>query len=568
MAFPSRSTLASLVLLVCSHGLSADADRSPKSSTYKIHATPDLRQRTVQRELGLRGWCAPTAISDTLMWLGRNGYPRLIPKARTSEEAHIKLAARLGSMEYMETVRGGGGTTRYDLADGVVKYVLEQGYTVQRLEIDGLYFPPGAQEGKIRSQLRALKSAIHDRRTVVWWHLKKARPDQAGKLELYGGHYVCVVGYIHDREGQDEEITLVIHDPGNRKQPEGQYIQMVRLVKALPGMPAEWVGHYVGVGKGWGPAAIMSFYFLRLGVPYDRRTLFNGRDLTGWTPIYKSATNETRVASAAWPVRDGTIVCESEATALLVSGAKYGDFDLTFDVRMRRGGATAVLVRSDLTGAGALPIPLLDRVTLRKASADGKGGALAGVLATIAAAMRPDRWNTVEIRCDGDRVQLTINAREIVDLKTSRIPELRNAPSAGHIVLLSKDGAGNGTAYRNFRIRDRDGTGSVAAGRREAKGSPSRPIVPRAEVKGSSSDRGEPDLAARIDQLARLILRKADQNSDGRLTRMEFAEKDRPNFGRVDANRDGRVNATEFAAFLGSGINALFSRLDRDGNGT
>ena len=52
----------------------------------------------------------------------------------------------------------------------------------------------------------------------------------------------------------------------------------------------------------------------------------------------------------------------------------------------------------------------------------------------------------------------------------------------------------------------------------------------------------------RIDGAA--ILKAADKNGDGVLTKDEFSEKDRANFDETDRNQDGKVDAAELNAAL------------------
>ena len=61
-------------------------------------------------------------------------------------------------------------------------------------------------------------------------------------------------------------------------------------------------------------------------------------------------------------------------------------------------------------------------------------------------------WNALEARCQGERVQVTINGMQVIDADISQYPQLRDLPRQGSIGLYNWRGQANGTAFRNIYV--------------------------------------------------------------------------------------------------------------------
>ena len=84
-----------------------------------------------------------------------------------------------------------------------------------------------------------------------------------------------------------------------------------------------------------------------------------------------------------------------------------------------------------------------------------RAGALYGVVAPIASVLRTiGEWNSLEIRCDGDRVRVSLNGAAVVDADMSKHEDLTRRPRSGFIGLANSHGHAKGTAFRNIRIRE------------------------------------------------------------------------------------------------------------------
>jgi hypothetical protein len=72
-----------LCFFLCAGLFALPAWGLPGSYTEKALSTPDLYQGDRQARLpgGGRGYCAPVAVSNSLVWLMHNGFPSLLPPA-------------------------------------------------------------------------------------------------------------------------------------------------------------------------------------------------------------------------------------------------------------------------------------------------------------------------------------------------------------------------------------------------------------------------------------------------------------------------------------------------------
>src|SRR5712691_8062124 len=84
-------------------------------------------------------------------------------------------------------------------------------------------------------------------------------------------------------------------------------------------------------------------------------SLFNGRDLEGWTTVHPS--------SGGYLVKDGLLICPAGENAHLFTTREYSDFDFRFDFRMDPGANNGVGIRAPLEGDAAyagMEIQILD----------------------------------------------------------------------------------------------------------------------------------------------------------------------------------------------------------------
>jgi hypothetical protein len=82
-------------------------------------------------------------------------------------------------------------------------------------------------------------------------------------------------------------------------------------------------------------------------------------------------------------------------------------------------------------------------------------GSIWGIVGPRQGALRPiGQWNSLEIRCDKDRIEVKLNGIRVVDADMSRFEELKDRPRRGFIGLANWNGEAYGTAFRNIRLQE------------------------------------------------------------------------------------------------------------------
>ena len=186
-------------------------------------------------------------------------------------------------------------------------------------------------------------------------------------------------------------------------------------------------------------------------------SLFNGRDLSGWTGDV-----------TGYVVEDGAIVCGPKGTNLFTR-REYSNFVLRFRFMLSPGANNGVGVRAPLTGDAAfegMEIQVLDdghekyRGWLKDWQRHGSVYGIAASTGSTAALRPAGEWNAEEIAVDGRRVKVTLNGTVILDadldaatakgtLSGKEHPGVRRA--SGHVGFL---GHGDRVAYRDIEIRE------------------------------------------------------------------------------------------------------------------
>lgn len=189
------------------------------------------------------------------------------------------------------------------------------------------------------------------------------------------------------------------------------------------------------------------------------QSLFNGRDLTGWTQV-RDAGKGFKLTSGDWSVNDGNIVRTTDTAGVLVAAGDYSDFLLALEFQLPEGAVFIAVCRYYLDikqGEESVEIPLM-RLALFQEPIESGGKALAPdlfvkrAITDIAEAIRPaGEWNSFELRCEGDQIQLTLNGTLVAEGLLSEI--YGNVPKSGTLALANPEGKAKGTAFRNIRIR-------------------------------------------------------------------------------------------------------------------
>ncbi len=186
-------------------------------------------------------------------------------------------------------------------------------------------------------------------------------------------------------------------------------------------------------------------------------SLFNGKDLSGWTGDTKGYLAE-----------DGMIVCKPGG--VLYTEKEYSDFIFRFEFKLTPGANNGIGIRwpgkGDAAYAG-MEIQILDDTAEKYAKLQPYQyhGSIYGIVPAKRGHLKPvGEWNVEEISAIGPRIKVTLNGVVIVDAnldeikQTDNMHDLKKHPGlhnkSGHIGFL---GHGSVVWFRNIRIKDLSG---------------------------------------------------------------------------------------------------------------
>lgn len=180
------------------------------------------------------------------------------------------------------------------------------------------------------------------------------------------------------------------------------------------------------------------------------RSLFNGKDLTGW----EGASGD---AAQCWKVEDGLLVCTGQKGPWLRSTEEFGDFNLRLDYKLKPGGNSGVFCRVPKNGEhhgkdSGVEIQILDDKAERysKLKPYQYTGSVYDITGATQHVGRPaGEWNSLEINCQGSDYHVTHNGIVIVDAKLDEFPALGDRRTSGFLGLQNHS---EHVWFRNIRI--------------------------------------------------------------------------------------------------------------------
>ena len=188
---------------------------------------------------------------------------------------------------------------------------------------------------------------------------------------------------------------------------------------------------------------IILIAFINLSAIRAQKTLFNGRNLEGWT-IH---------GTELWYVEDGLLVCESgpdKAYGYLSTNSYYDDFELTLEFKQEANGNSGVFIRSTFEGT---------KVSGWQVEVAPPGSDTGGVYESYGRGwlIKPDKdkdnvlkmgeWNQMKIRVVGDTISSWLNDIPMIELKDEKIGQ-----GKGSVALQIHDGGGIKVKWRNFKL--------------------------------------------------------------------------------------------------------------------
>lgn len=177
----------------------------------------------------------------------------------------------------------------------------------------------------------------------------------------------------------------------------------------------------------------------------QQQSLFNGKDLTGWT-IY---------GTEKWYVEDSLLICESgpdSAYGYLGTEKSYKNFELTLDFKQETNGNSGVFFRSSIEGTkiagwqAEVAPPGFDTGGIYESY--GRGWLIKPEKAKDVALKFGD-WNTLKVRVVNDLVTTWLNGTQMIQLSDEQIGR-----ASGQIALQIHDGGGIKVSWKNIVITE------------------------------------------------------------------------------------------------------------------
>jgi len=173
----------------------------------------------------------------------------------------------------------------------------------------------------------------------------------------------------------------------------------------------------IPVAEFWKPAA---------AVKPEIKSLFNGRNLTGWRPRDTTKKNE-------WNVRSGTLV-SAKAGADLVTEERFTDFLFHCEFKLAAGANSGVHLR------GRYEIQLQDDHG-KPATEQTSGGIYKLIAPAVNAIKAPGTWQTLDAAIVGHRVQVILNGKKVIENGLLSKPTIgaldQNIDQPGSLLLQS-----------------------------------------------------------------------------------------------------------------------------------
>jgi hypothetical protein len=185
--------------------------------------------------------------------------------------------------------------------------------------------------------------------------------------------------------------------------------------------------------------------------------IFNGHDLNGWVVEGTSIRKQDDKTLPVWIAVDGEIRCGGGGFGFLRLDRKLCDFVLQAEFRPEPRANSGIgirtvpyrNVRQTRPSFASYEIQLQDDAG--KPADEHSTGSLYRYVAPTENAIKPaGEWSTVEIRCTGPHIEITINGRKVQDVDQSKIAQIKDKPLCGYICLQNH---GSPCTFRNLKLQ-------------------------------------------------------------------------------------------------------------------
>lgn len=189
----------------------------------------------------------------------------------------------------------------------------------------------------------------------------------------------------------------------------------------------------------------LSLFFNTTFFNPDYKSLFNGKDLTGWTVH----------GTEKWYVENGELVCESgpdKQYGYLSTDKQYKNFILDLKFKLEANGNSGVFIRSGIEGTKIrgwqVEVAPPGSSTGGIYESYGRGW-LIKPTAEAEKNLKPDSWNTMRIRMVNDQVTTWLNGKKMIQLKDDKLGQ-----GDGFIALQIHDGGGIKVRWKDIQVKE------------------------------------------------------------------------------------------------------------------
>ena len=190
---------------------------------------------------------------------------------------------------------------------------------------------------------------------------------------------------------------------------------------------------------------VMALFTLIATATYSQKKIFNGKNLNGWT-IH---------GTEKWYVEKGELICESgpdKQYGYLSTNKQYKNFILNVQFKQEANGNSGVFFRSSIEGTKIsgwqVEVAPLNSHTGGIYESYGRGW-LIQPLPEDEQHLKPNEWNTLQIKVLGDEVTTWLNDHKMVYIKDEKIGQAN-----GFIALQIHDGGGIKVRWKNLTIKE------------------------------------------------------------------------------------------------------------------
>ncbi|MBX2895517.1 MAG: DUF1080 domain-containing protein [Cyclobacteriaceae bacterium] len=190
---------------------------------------------------------------------------------------------------------------------------------------------------------------------------------------------------------------------------------------------------------------LIVFAFVSLSATAQNKSLFNGKDLTGWK-IY---------GTEKWYVDKGELVCESgpdKQYGYFATEKEYKDFELTLEFKQESNGNSGVFFHSQIEGTTVsgwqAEVAPLNSHSGGIYESYGRGW-LIQPTAEKEKALKEGEWNKMKIVVKGNVVTTWLNGEQMITLTDDKI-----GSRTGKIALQIHDGGGVKVRWKNIFITE------------------------------------------------------------------------------------------------------------------